>query len=88
MALLRLHFTAASRAGWFFQRSLTVKLPDDLSFEDAATMRCCVAASMYSLLGVGGRMKGQVSVPSPITPTEFDFERSVSQRLRSVVHPY
>lgn len=43
--------------------SLAVKLPDDLTFEDAATMPCCFATAIYSLLNVGGMMKGQVSVP-------------------------
>ena len=40
--------------------SLAVKLPYDLTFEDAATMPCCFATAIHSLLNVGGMMKGQV----------------------------
>ena len=40
--------------------SLAVKLPDELSYEDAATMPCCFATAIYSLLDVGRLMKGQV----------------------------
>lgn len=53
--------------------SLAVKLPYDLTFEDAATMPCCFATAIYSLLNVGGMMKGQVNVslfslrPTPIS---------------------
>ena len=55
--------------------SLAVRLPDDLTFEDAATMPCCFATSIHSLLNTGGLMKGQVRLlcsnfnqaqPSPI----------------------
>lgn len=42
--------------------SLAVKIPDDLTFEDAATMPCCFATAIHSLLNVGAMMKGQVSV--------------------------
>lgn len=45
--------------------SLAVKLPDHLSFEDAATMPCCFATAIHSLLNVGGITKGQVSSPLP-----------------------
>ena len=41
--------------------SLAVKLPDRLNFEDAATMPCCFATAIYSLLKVGGLVKSQVS---------------------------
>ena len=37
--------------------SLTVKLPDLLSFEDAATIPCYVATAIHSLLNVGGMTK-------------------------------
>ena len=40
---------------------LAVKIPDDLSFGDAATMPCCFATAIYSLLDVGRLRKGQVS---------------------------
>ncbi len=40
--------------------SLAVKLPNDLDFEDAASMPCCFATAIYSLLDVGGMGKGQV----------------------------
>lgn len=43
--------------------SLAIKLPDHLSFEDAATMPCCFATAIHSLLNVGGIVKGQVSPP-------------------------
>jgi NADPH:quinone reductase-like Zn-dependent oxidoreductase len=38
--------------------SLCVKIPDDLSFEDAATMPCVFATVIYSLLHVGRLEKG------------------------------
>ena len=41
--------------------SLAVKLPDRLKFEDAATMPCCFATAIYSLLKVDGLIKGQIS---------------------------
>lgn len=41
---------------------LAIKLPDDLTFEDAATMPCCFATAIYSLLNVGGITKGQVNL--------------------------
>lgn len=44
---------------------LAVKIPDDLSFGDAATMPCCFATAIYSLLDVGRLKKGQVSDTSP-----------------------
>lgn len=53
--------------------SLAVRLPYDLTFEDAATMPCCFATAIYSLLNVGGMMKGQVNFsllslrPTPIS---------------------
>ena len=53
--------------------SLAVRLPDDLTFDDAATMPCCFATAIYSLLNVGGMMKGQVNLsllslrPTPIS---------------------
>lgn len=40
--------------------SLAIKLPYDLTFEDAATMPCCFATAIYSLLNVGEIMKEQV----------------------------
>lgn len=43
--------------------SLAVRLPDHLSFEDAATMPCCFATAIHSLLNVGGLTRGQVSSP-------------------------
>lgn len=43
--------------------SLAVKLPYDLTFEDAATMPCCFATAIHSLINVGGMTKGQVSFP-------------------------
>ena len=43
--------------------SLAVKLPEDLTFEDAATMPCCFVTAIHSLLNVGGMTKGQVRFP-------------------------
>ena len=40
--------------------SLVVKIPDDMTFEDAATMPCCFATAIHSLLTVGTMRKGQV----------------------------
>ena len=52
--------------------SLAVKLPDDLSFEDAATMPCCFATAIQSLLVVGRMTEGQVGASLfsvPLSPT-------------------
>jgi NADPH:quinone reductase-like Zn-dependent oxidoreductase len=42
------------------QAPLVVKIPDDLSFEDAATMPCCFATAVQSLIDVGQIEKDQV----------------------------
>ena len=47
----------------YLPSTLAVKLPDELTFEDAATMPCCFATAIHSLLNVGGMAKGQVSDP-------------------------
>jgi NADPH:quinone reductase-like Zn-dependent oxidoreductase len=39
---------------------LCAKIPDELSFEDAATMPCVYATAIYSLMDVGRLEKGQV----------------------------
>ncbi|POR37432.1 Polyketide synthase [Tolypocladium paradoxum] len=39
--------------------NLCEKIPDDLSFEDAATMPCVFATSIYSIFTVGNLKKGQ-----------------------------
>ena len=52
----------------FLPMQLAVKIPDSLSFEDAATMPCCFASAIHSLLEVGQMRKGQVS------DTSSDFE--------------
>ncbi|KAF9772857.1 hypothetical protein IL306_009400 [Fusarium sp. DS 682] len=39
--------------------NLCEKIPDDLSFEDAATMPCVFATSYYSIFNVGNLRKGQ-----------------------------
>jgi NADPH:quinone reductase-like Zn-dependent oxidoreductase len=41
---------------------LCKKIPDSLSFEDAATMPCVYATAMYSLFNIGRLQRGQVSV--------------------------
>lgn len=46
--------------------NLCEKIPGGLSFEDAATMPCVFATSMYSIFDVGHLKKGQVSSPSPL----------------------
>lgn len=35
-------------------------IPDDLSFEDGATMACVYATAIYSLIDIGGLKRGQV----------------------------
>ena len=42
--------------------SLCVKIPDSLSFEEAATMPICFATAIQSLINVGQAEKGQVSI--------------------------
>ncbi|KND94632.1 Lovastatin diketide synthase LovF [Tolypocladium ophioglossoides CBS 100239] len=39
--------------------NLCEKIPDDLSFEDAATMPCVFATSIYSIFNIGNLKKGQ-----------------------------
>lgn len=39
---------------------LCAKMPDDLSFEDGATMPCVYSTAIYSLFNIGGLRKGQV----------------------------
>ena len=41
---------------------LCVKIPDDLGFEDAATMPCTYATVIHSLIEIGRLQKGQVSL--------------------------
>jgi NADPH:quinone reductase-like Zn-dependent oxidoreductase len=41
--------------------NLCERIPDDLSFEDAATMPCVFATSYYSIFNIGNLKKGQVS---------------------------
>nr|ALQ32998.1 putative polyketide synthase [Fusarium sp. NRRL 52700] len=41
--------------------NLCEKIPDDLSFEDAATMPCVFATSYYSIFNIGNLKKGQAS---------------------------
>ena len=40
---------------------LCEKIPDSLSFEDAATMPCVYATAMYALFHIGHLEKGKVS---------------------------
>jgi NADPH:quinone reductase-like Zn-dependent oxidoreductase len=40
---------------------LCARMPDDLNFEDGATMPCVFSTSIYSLFNIGGLQKGQVS---------------------------
>ena len=54
----------------FLPSSLAIKLPDGLTFEDAATMPCCFATAIHSLLNIGGMNKGQVST------SQLSFESS------------
>ena len=41
--------------------NLCEKIPDDLSFEDAATIPCVFATSYHSIFNMGNLRKGQVS---------------------------
>jgi len=43
---------------------LCVGIPDELSFDDAATMPCVYATAMYSLFNIGRLQRGQVSSSS------------------------
>lgn len=43
---------------------LCIKIPERLTFEEAATMPCVFATAVHSLLDLGGLQKGQVSAPS------------------------
>jgi NADPH:quinone reductase-like Zn-dependent oxidoreductase len=43
---------------------LCVKIPDNLGFEDAATMPCVYSTVIYSLINVGQVKKGDVSAVS------------------------
>ena len=46
--------------------SLCVKIPESLSFEEAATMPICFATAIQSLINIGQVEKGQVSInPCP-----------------------
>ena len=59
--------------------SLVIKLPDDLTFEEAATMPCCFVTAIHSLLIVGGITEGTVGA----------CLFSVQLRIpRSLVDPY
>ena len=40
---------------------LCAKVPDRLSFEDAATMPCVFATSIYSIFSIGNSRRGEVS---------------------------
>ena len=44
---------------------LLVKIPDDLSFAEAATMPACFATAVQSLIDAGQLEKGQVSNKLP-----------------------
>lgn len=41
---------------------LCVKIPDDLSFEEAATMPICFVTALRSLVDIGQLQKGQVRI--------------------------
>lgn len=43
--------------------NLCEKIPDDLSYEDAATMPCVFATSYHSIFNMGNLKKGQVRDP-------------------------
>ena len=44
------------------------KIPDELSFQDAATMPCVCSTVIYALLIIGRLEKGQVSAIIPFHP--------------------
>lgn len=46
-----------------------IKIPDDLTFEEAATMPCVYGTVIYSLLELGRLQKDQVCINTPIIPT-------------------
>ena len=47
-------------------RFTCIKMPDDLDFEEGATMLVPYATAIYSLLNVGGLVKGQVCSTTPV----------------------
>ena len=61
--------------------SLCVKIPDSLSFEEAATMPICFATAIHSLIDIGQAEKGQVSNISyqgfAVSTMSDDFQESV-----------
>jgi hypothetical protein len=60
--------------------NLCERIPGGLSFEDAATMPCVFATSIYSIFNVGKLKKGQVCSPSTFYPP-------IRLLTLSVVHP-
>ena len=65
---------------------LCAKIPDDLSFEEAATMPCVYSTVIYSLLTIGRLEKGQVRVSQhPSSDRELtlkQLDRANPVRLR------
>lgn len=52
----------AYATGLILDSSACVKFPDNLSFEEAATMGCVYSTTIYSLLHLGRLRKGQVNI--------------------------
>lgn len=52
---------------------LVHKIPDDLGFEEAATMPGCFTTAVQSLIDVGQLQKGQVSIHSYLRLSLFFF---------------
>ena len=51
----------------YISEKLCAKMPDELGFEDGATMPCVYSTSIWSLFHVGNLKKGQVSVSPHIS---------------------
>ena len=80
--------------GYFSTRLVTssrlcVKMPDDLSFEEAATMPCVYSTAIFSLLTLGRLQKDQVCLPNRVksnSGTHRPTECSNPVRLRRSRH--
>lgn len=61
--------------------SLCVKIPDGMTFEEAATMPVCFATALQSLVDVGQLEKGQVGIITFQCFGKSDSFRLIPHRL-------
>lgn len=62
---------------------LAAKIPDDLSFEDAATTPICFLTAVHSLLNIGNLQDGQVRMPAHIL--HYYDQLGLTQSCQSVL---